>query len=242
LLAGATALAGPHVTIPVPVPDANVVVCIDTSGSMASTDIAPTRFDAAKAAARAFVDRTPSGARIGVVAFASSAQAVHGLSADHADVKLSLDSLPAPDGATAIGDALILASKMLPPHGHRAVVLITDGVNNRGTNPSDAAARLAALGIPIYAVGIGTQSGDVIAGTSQPATIDEDALRSYASATHGAYASAADATQLRDALARLGRSTTFERKSIDAALAFALGGAALFVVTLLAGFAAGRFP
>jgi Ca-activated chloride channel homolog len=242
LLAGATALAGPHVVIPVPVPDAGVVICIDTSGSMASTDVAPSRFEAAKLAARAFIDRTQPGTRIGIIAFATSAQAVHGLSTDQTDLKTSLDSLPAPDGATAIGDALELAAKMLPRRGHRAVVLVTDGVSNRGTNPSDAAAHLATLGVPIYAVGIGTPNGDIIPGTGQPATIDEDALRSYASATHGAFALAADAAQLRDTLARLGRSTTFERKSIDASLGFALSGAVLLIATLLGGFAAGRFP
>ena len=69
LLALAVGAAGPHLTLPVPVADGNVFICIDTSGSMASSDVMPTRAQAATAAARAFIQEAPPGVKIGIIAF-----------------------------------------------------------------------------------------------------------------------------------------------------------------------------
>ena len=63
------ALAGPHVTAPLPAKDAVVIVCIDTSGSMSSTDVQPTRWEAARNATRAFIERLPSGTKVGLITF-----------------------------------------------------------------------------------------------------------------------------------------------------------------------------
>jgi len=100
------AFCGPHLTLPVPVRDGNIFICIDTSGSMSSTDVFPTRAQAAKAAARAFIAESPSGTRIGIISFAGAAGVVTPLSPDHQAVIASLDEVPSPNGATAIGDAL----------------------------------------------------------------------------------------------------------------------------------------
>lgn len=236
------AAAGPHLTIPLPIKDGSVFICIDTSGSMRSTDVTPTRAEAAKAAARAFISEAPPGTKIGIIAFAGSASIVQPLSADHQLVSDALDNVPQPDGATAIGDALQLAGQNLPDRGHRVVILITDGVNNSGTDPTAAAEWLGEHRIPIYTIGIGTPMGGLIPGTNEEATIDEDALRSYADVSGGAYARAENAAQLRDALSQLGRITTFERKPVDASLGFALGGAAAMLIAFLAGFGLGRYP
>ena len=134
--------------------------------------------------------------------------------------------MPYPNGATAIGDALQLAARNLPPKGNRVIILITDGVNNAGADPSEIAQYLGAHHIPIFTIGIGTNSGEIIPGTNQEATIDEDALRSYAQASGGAYARVESASQLRDALGRLGRITTLERKHVDASLEFAIARSA----------------
>lgn len=242
LLLGSAA-AGPHLVARVPAKDGNVVLCIDTSGSMTATDVAPTRADAAKAAARAFVSEVPNGTKIAIVAFSTGAELVQGLTSDRQQISDAIDRIPLPNGATAIGDALSLAAQQLPDRGHRVVVLITDGVNNRGVDPSEVAQFLASRHVPIYTIGIGTNdSGEVIPGTNQPATIDEDALRALAQEGGGAYARAADAAQLRDALARLGQTTVLEKKKIDASLPFAIAGGLLMIVTLLGGLAIGRFP
>lgn len=235
-------VSGPHLTLPVPVRDGSVFICIDTSGSMASTDVVPTRAQAAKEAAKAFIEESPAGTKIGIISFAGAAGVVAQLSADHQAVLAALDQIPLPNGATAIGDALKLAAGMLPPTGHRVVILITDGVNNTGTDPAEMAQYLGAHHIPVYTVGIGTPNGGLIPGTNEEATIDEEALRGYAAASGGAYARAENATQLRDALARLGRVTSLARKPVDASLGFTIGGALGMLAAFLAGFGLGRYP
>ena len=242
LAALALGIAGPHLTLPLPARDGAVFICIDTSGSMASTDVAPTRALAAKAAARAFIEKAPPGTKIGIISFAGNAVVVAPLNADHTAVSAALDDVPFPNGATAIGDALQLAAQNLPQRGHRAIVLITDGVNNAGTDPNEVSQWLGAHHIPVYTVGIGTPSGGLIPGTDQEATIDEDALRGYASASGGAYARAENAEQLRDALSRLGTVTTIESRKVDASLGFAVLGAAGMLGAFLFGFATGRYP
>jgi Ca-activated chloride channel homolog len=236
------AICGPHLAMPVPVREGSVFICIDTSGSMASTDVVPTREQAAKAAARAFISESPAGVKIGIISFAGEAGVVAPLSADHQTVIAELDEVPLPNGATAIGDALKLAAQMLPSSGHRVVILITDGVNNSGTDPMEMAQWLGAHHIPVYTVGIGTPNGGFIPGTTEEATIDEEALRGYAQASGGAYARAENATELRDALARLGRITSFQRKPVDASLGFAIAGALGMLAAFLAGFGLGRYP
>jgi Ca-activated chloride channel homolog len=236
------AAAGPHLTLPVPAKDGQVFICIDTSGSMRSTDVAPTREEAAKAAARAFIAQTPPGTKIGIISFSGSASVVAPLNSDHDAVSQALDDVPLPDGATAIGDALRLAAQNLPERGHRVVILITDGVNNTGVDPSEVAQWLGAHHIPVYTVGIGTPNGGIIPGTNEEATIDEDALRSYAELSGGAYARAENASQLHDALVALGSVTSIERKPVDASLGIAIAGALGMAIAFLAGLGLGRYP
>jgi Ca-activated chloride channel family protein len=227
------AFAGPRVHAAIPVQGGTVVLCVDTSGSMTADDVQPTRARAALSALRAFVKSTPSQTAIGVVSFAGQAQEITPPTVDRDAVRSGFEAIPPPNGATAIGDALALAQRMLPSAGHRVIILITDGENNAGMDPLQQAQRLAARGIKLYTVGIGTNSGALIPGTLQTAGIDEDALRSYAQVTGGAYSRADDAVQLRDALARLGRTTSFKRGTIDVSLAAAAAGAILMVVAFL---------
>jgi Ca-activated chloride channel homolog len=236
----AVAAAGPHLRLPLPVADGSVFICIDTSGSMASTDVSPSRSQAAASAARAFITQAPTGIKIGLIAFATNAELVAPLGSDKASTLSAVDALPQPNGATAIGDALQLAASQFPATGHRVVVLITDGVNNAGTDPQEMAEYLGAHHIPVYTIGIGTPNGDVIGG--EQSTIDEGALQSYAQVSGGAYSRAENAGELRSALARLGRETTIERRSVPAALGFAYAGGVLLVITLLAGLGIGRYP
>ncbi|HVA26987.1 MAG TPA: VWA domain-containing protein [Candidatus Baltobacteraceae bacterium] len=240
LVALVIAAAGPHVRLPLPTRDGSVFICIDTSGSMQSSDVTPTRAAAATAAARTFIHEAPPGVKIGIIAFATTAEVLQPLSADHDAVSAALDQLPAPNGATAIGDALRLAANGLPATGHRVVILITDGVNNTGVDPQAMAQYLGAHHVPIYTVGIGTPNGDIIGG--EQSTIDEGALQGYADASGGSYVRAENAGQLRDALARLGNQVTIEPTRTPAALEFAYAGAVLLALTLLGGLAAGRFP
>ena len=236
------AIAGPRLTLPMPARDGRIFICIDTSGSMASTDVSPSRAEAAKAAAQAFIAEAPADTKIGIIAFSGQAGVVQPLSSDKQQVASALDELPLPNGATAIGDALQLAARNLPASGHRVVILITDGVNNAGTDPMEIAQWMGAHRIPVYTVGIGTPNGGLVPGTNDVATIDEAALRAYANASGGAYSRAENASQLRDALAHLGRATTIERRNVDASLGFAVAGALGMVAAFAMGFGLGRYP
>lgn len=239
----ALALGAPHVWTLVPVRDGTAMLCIDTSGSMAAHDLQPSRAAAAKAAALSFLNAVPAGTRVGVVTFSTSAHLLQAPSDDLDAVRDALSRIPEPNGATAIGDALSLADQALPAHGHRVVVLMTDGVNNRGRDPIAAAQALGAHGIGVYTVGIGTSgSGELIAGTSEPADLDEDALRAIAQDGGGSYVAAPDAQTLRDAFGGVARATVWEPQAIDASLPLAWGGGVLVLATFLAGFSIGKVP
>jgi Ca-activated chloride channel homolog len=99
-------LARPTMVVPVPREDATVLLAIDVSGSMKATDVGPTRLDAAREAARSFIEQLPEGIRIGLVAFASRPVTLVTPTTDRADVEDALDRLEALDG-TAMGDALM---------------------------------------------------------------------------------------------------------------------------------------
>jgi Ca-activated chloride channel family protein len=239
----AASIAGPRFVARVPTKDGTVVLCIDTSGSMRAQDVDPTRWDAAKAAARAFVDAVPSGTRIGIVSFSTGASLMAAPSGDLDSIRDAIERIPPPNGATAIGDALELAAAQLPEKGRRAIVLLTDGVNNRGADPLQASQTIGSKGVGISTVGIGTSgSGQLIPGTNELAEIDEEALRAIAQNGGGSYAQAADAGALSETFRRLALETVWERRRIDASFPLAVGGGVLLVVAFLAGFATGRFP
>jgi Ca-activated chloride channel family protein len=234
--------AGVHAQISVPVRGA-VVLCVDTSGSMRATDITPSRSEAAATAVRAFIDGAPDGTRLGIVAFASGAGLVQPLTTDKDALREAVGRIPFPNGGTAIGDALETAAEALPSNGKRAIVLITDGVNNLGSDPQAVAQSVGGNGIEIDTIGIGTaESGQIIAGTADEATIDEEALRALAAAGHGTYARAGDAGALRSRLAGLAASTTRERHAVDLSIPLAIGGGLIALAALAGGVLAGRFP
>lgn len=237
------ALAGPHLVAPVSVRDGAVALCIDTSGSMAATDVEPTRASAALRAARTFIDNVPDGTRISIVAFASTAELVLPASDDKDAVREAVERIPAPNGGTAIGDALALAARSLPHVRHRAIVLVTDGVNNAGSDPLAVAPTIGATGTTIDTVGIGTNgSGLLIPGTMQTAELDENALRTVAGAGHGAYARVADADALAKRLRDIARASTVERRRVDASFPLAIAGGTIMILATLGAFGLGRFP
>ncbi len=235
------ALAGPRFSARVPAKDGTVVICIDTSGSMRARDLVPTRWDAAVAAARTFVDAVPAGTRVGVVSFSSSAAVIAAPTADLDAVRDALGRIPPPDGATAIGDALALAAQQLPAGGRRIIVLLTDGVNNRGSDPLEVARSIGARGVTIETVGVGSSgSGEIIPGTAEPADLDADSLRAIARSGGGRYVEARDAGALSDAFRSIALATVWEKKRVDGSLPVALGGGAVLAAAFLFGLALGR--
>jgi len=235
------ALAGPKFNARVPAKDGTVVICIDTSGSMRSRDVAPSRADAAREAARAFIDAVPPGTRVGIVSFASGANVVAPPSADLDAVREALDKLPPAEGATAIGDALKLATQQMPTTGRRIVVLLTDGINNRGADPLEASRLIGTHGIAIETVGVGSSgSGEIIPGTTEPAELDAQALTAIAENGHGRYVESANAQALREIFRSIALATVWEQRRVDGSLPFALGGGLVLLVTFLGALAVGK--
>lgn len=242
IVALGAALAGITVVANLPAGGA-AVLCVDTSGSMRSNDVTPSRAAAAAAAVRTFVDGVPDGTRLAIVGFSSAAGVVQPLSSDKETVRDAIAQIPPPNGGTAIGDALAAAARLLPSTGRRAIVLITDGENNLGADPLEVARAIGTLGIEIDTVGIGTKgSGKYIPGTAKEASIDEEALRAIAANARGAYARADDAASLRQRLAALATSTTRAGRRVDLSLPLALAGGIVLVLAFGGGLVAGRFP
>jgi len=160
-------VARPHATVRVPREEATIVLAMDVSRSMKATDIQPTRLDAARVAAKTFLDDVPAKFRVGVVSFATRAVVGVAPTEDRTLVTTALDTLKPGEG-TAIGDAVALSLRVGQPRGQtaavppRAIVLISDGARDGGqVDPSDAAQQAKRRGVPVYSVLVGTPDGVV---------------------------------------------------------------------------------
>jgi Ca-activated chloride channel family protein len=158
------ALARPHVKYRTAVDSASMMLVTDHSGSMAATDVAPTRLAAAEKAANTFIDQLPSNARVGAVAFSSAPDAAQAPITNHDAARSIIDAQSA-DGATATGNALQLALTLLhasdPKHPPSAIVLLSDGAANTGVNAITVAREAHQEKIPVFTVALGTASGSL---------------------------------------------------------------------------------
>ena len=168
--------ARPQATVPVASSSATIMLAMDVSGSMCSTDVKPNRITAAEQAASAFIKSQTGGPRIGLVAFASTAVVLVPPTPDTQPLLSALDGLTTSDG-TAIGegittalDAIAQVDSSVPPTGARVpsdraaayaddvIVVLTDGSNNRGVDPQTAAKQAAARGVRVFTIGYGTDN------------------------------------------------------------------------------------
>jgi Ca-activated chloride channel homolog len=156
------ALARPHVNYSAPVDEASVMLVSDESGSMASTDVQPTRLAAAEAAANTFIDRLPAKAKVGAIAFSDAPNTVQAPVANHNAARSVINSQTA-GGGTATGDALALALRLLhggqARHPPSAIVLLSDGAANEGADVSTVAQQAKSDKVPIDTVALGTPNG-----------------------------------------------------------------------------------
>ena len=232
------AAAQPVLNLMVARTDASVMLVIDTSGSMDAVDVLPTRLDAARSAAHNLVDHLPSNTRVGLVSFSTSPILAASLTDNRQAVSAAIDNLQA-GGATATGDALSLAVSQLAPTTTGAtstrppsmIVLLTDGVTNRGSDPLAAAARAKAASIPIVTVGVGSRNADVTVHGQPVGGVDDQALTAIATATGGKYYFAEEAGQLSQIYSNLGTSFGFRFLRFDATAPMILFG----TVIVLAG-------
>jgi Ca-activated chloride channel homolog len=167
----AAALARPRIMVVARDKSSTIILLVDVSDSMQATDIYPSRLHGAVAAMHTFVDELPSNDKVGLVTFSDKVQVLGQPTTDHQSIHTALDVLSA-KGGTALGDGVGTAVKVivdtLAEQGvHRqgnqylpaAIVLESDGAQNRGHLTSFAAAQLAReTGVRIYAVALGSRS------------------------------------------------------------------------------------
>jgi Ca-activated chloride channel family protein len=209
-------VARPHAIVTVPREEATVVLAMDVSRSMKADDVEPTRLDAARGAAKAFLADVPEEYRVGVVSFATRAAVGVPPTDDRALVNAALDSLQPGEG-TAIGDAVALGAELgerdeeLAKEVPRSILLISDGKQDGGLiQPAAAIEEAKKRNVPVYTVLVGTPEGvveeqlpggfrRVIQVPPAPETLEQ-----IAAGTGGEYFAAVDAEQLRAVYEELG--------------------------------------
>jgi Ca-activated chloride channel family protein len=248
LLTLAVALARPHATVAVPVERASVVLVTDASRSMLATDVEPSRMDAARGAAEAFLDGVPDELRVGAVAFSTTPRSIAQPSHDREGVRAHLASLHA-DGGTAAGDGLAEALRLLASEDRRrppaAVILLSDGKTTTGRDPVDVARQARAADVPIYTVALGTAGGTITdsGGGTLPVPPDPEAMVEIADASGGESFDVEDADQLDAVYERLGSQLATRPEQREITAGFAAGGMALLLAAAALGLrAGGRLP
>lgn len=246
------ALARPDAVVPIPHREGTVILAFDVSASMAAKDLAPTRIEAAKVAARAFVERQPPTVRVGVVAFSGSGLVAQEATADRASVLAAIGRLT-PSGGTALARGLqtslsAIAGKTvlldapgnsvepqgqdLGYHGSAAIILLSDGENTVDPDPLDVAELASSAGVKVYPIGLGSPQGTVleIDGFQLATALDEPLLREIAARTDGRYFPAADEKALAAVYESIDLEWTVEAQHIEITALVAAAAAVLMLL------------
>jgi Ca-activated chloride channel homolog len=172
----AVGAARPQATVPETSSSATIMLALDVSGSMCSTDVQPNRITAAEQSAGAFIKSQAGGPRIGIVVFSGTAVVLVPPTTDTQQLLSALGGLTV-GGGTAIGegiltslDAIAQVDPAVVPTGATVkhnfgagyaddvIVVLTDGSNNRGVDPPVAAREAAARGVRVFTIGYGTDN------------------------------------------------------------------------------------
>lgn len=177
------ALGRPVTNVLVPYGQSTIILALDVSRSMCSIDIQPNRLEAAKDAARSYIQRQTANSQIGVVAFAGFAELIQAPTSDQEVLQDAIESLTTAR-RTAVGSAILesldaiaeinpdVAPSVTDPapevqpapvsegdYAPDIIVLLTDGASNEGPLPLDAAQQAVDRGIRVYTIGFGTEQG-----------------------------------------------------------------------------------
>jgi Ca-activated chloride channel family protein len=256
------ALARPATTVVLPSQQGTVILALDISGSMRAEDLQPNRLGAAKAAARAFVEKQPKNVRIGIVAFSTTSALVQAPTKDRDQVMAAITRLATQRG-TAVGNGILSSlraifeesspdlssslfdsfeeSESMPPavepgsYSNAVIVLLSDGQSNRGPDPLEMADRAANLGVRIYTVGLGSPEGVVMNfwGRSIRVRLDEEALKGIARKTDGSYFKADNETDLRTIYETLSTKFVSQREETEITAFFTAAAAVVLLIAVL---------
>jgi len=168
--------ARPQATVPVASSSETIMLALDVSGSMCSTDVKPNRITAAEQSASAFITSQAGRPRIGLVVFAATAVVLVPPTTNTQQLLTALGGLTTSFG-TAIGegiltslDAIAQVDPSVAPTGATVrrspgagyaddvIVVLTDGSNNSGVDPQTAAREAADRGVRVFTIGYGTDT------------------------------------------------------------------------------------
>ena len=230
----AVALARPRVTHRVAINEARMMLVLDHSGSMAASDVQPTRLAAAQAAANTFIDQLPSTVWVGAVGFGSSPDSAQQPADNHDAARALIDGQQA-GGGTDTGDALQLALALLhansAKHPPSAIVLLSDGAANAGPDAVTVAQQAKREHVAIYTVALGTPNG-VLANPdpyAPPISVppDPQLMAAIAQASGARTFNAQTADQLSSVYKALGSQLGSVARKREITVYFAVAGLAL---------------
>lgn len=216
LALGALALAAarPVVDVRVPHERATLIVAIDVSRSMEATDVEPSRMEAARQAAGAFIESLPDTFNVGLVTFSGATSVVATPTTDHQSVAAALEGLPMAN-STAIGEAVFTSLDQVAAMARgeedvevpARIVLLSDGTNTTGRSPDEAAVAATEAAVPVSTIAYGTQDGTVeIQGNIIPVPVDVEALAALAEGTGGQAYTAESGDELAEVYDDIGSS------------------------------------
>jgi Ca-activated chloride channel family protein len=252
------ALARPQTEVSLPHIEGTVILTFDVSGSMAADDLKPSRIEAAKAAAKDFVEHQPSTVQIGVVAFSDSGFSVQAPTSDQEAILATIDRLT-PQRGTSLANGILVSlntietgneqtthfySNLTPeptptptpvPEGvytPAVIILLTDGENNESPNPLTAAQAAADRGVRIYTVGIGSAAGTTlhVNGFIVHTQLDEPMLKQISQITGGAYYNAQSEQDLRNIYEELNPQLVIKPEKTEVTSVFAGASVIVFLI------------
>jgi Ca-activated chloride channel homolog len=212
---------------------------------MGATDVAPTRLQAAEQQARKFVNGLPSGLKVGLVSFDSTARVLVSPTSDRSTVLAALDRLQL-GGGTATGDAISLAldtatsqsgstsEKAVPA----AIVLMSDGtptVGHGDQTPAEvvdeAAAAAKSANVPVDTIAFGTPNGTVrVQGQVVAVPSDPSAMEDIAQQTNGKTFTAETGGQLNSVYSQIGRLVGYDTVTHELTAGFTGVGIVLLIL------------
>lgn len=182
------------------------VFAIDSSGSMATTDVLPNRLEASKNFAKEFVDKLPL-VDMGVIGFSGDALVMQKLDASKLKTKLAIDNINfGKVSGTNIYNAVIGANEIFGTRKMKSLILITDGQSNVG-DVNKIIEYAKKRNIIINTIAVGTLKGGE-SGSGYISKVNENFLKALAFNTRGKFFSAQDADALDETLFEFGKTAT----------------------------------
>jgi Ca-activated chloride channel family protein len=222
-------LSGTAVSFDVDTSAFSFVIAVDSSSSMATADVVPTRLDAAKSEAKKFVDMLPFGVEIGVIGFSGDALVLQSLDSSKLRAKMALDNVDyGMIQGTNVYNALLASNKLFGTEQMKSVILISDGQLNVADAPQ-IIRYINRNNLIVNTIAVGTEEGGVTEFDTL-SKVDEDFLKSLAFNSGGRFFRAKDAESLSASFDALVKETNRE---VEIDLSFYLLLAAILIFTLL---------